>query len=117
MKKERGEEHFTYTLNTLRPRLSHLRRVNNQGGGTDVDTEEEKAEVARWEAEHPEPREEPTEKRVQVWATRGTDSYGPRIEDRTSHIKGLLERFSWIELRKAGDYLVDDGTNDAEAHL
>lgn len=117
VKEKRGEEGFNYALSATRPRLCGIQHHDNQGNITDRDTDEDKAEVAQWKAAHPKPREKPTEKRIQMWASRGTDNYEPKVEDRTEYVKGLMERLSWIELRKAGKYLVEDGTDDPCAHL
>lgn len=117
MRKARGEDKFTYRLQDLRPRLCGISSSDGQGNRVDEDTDEDKAEVAQWEAEHPEPRDEPTVKEVQMLAMRGTEDFESKVDDRSNMLKGLLEKLSWIEVRKAGRFLVEDGTEDPGAHL
>lgn len=116
MKKERGDESFTYSIEPVRPRLSGL--VSHKVGGEVVehDSAEDKAEVAEWESRDS-ALSRPLEKRVQVRAWRGTERYAQTGEERTEWISNLLEQMSWVELRASGKYLVDDGTEDFCAHL
>lgn len=117
MKKARDEERFAYSITASRPRLCGLTSIDRNGNRTEEDTAEDKAEVAEWEAQHQE-WAVPVEKAIQVWAKRGTEDYAHDGEGRTKWIEGLLEQFSWMELRKHGRrYLVDDGMDDASAHL
>ena len=116
MRQERNEPNYWYAISATRPRLCGLVSHDVNGNRTEQDSEEDKAEVAEWEATHPD-FPTPVERATQVRARRGTEKYAQSGDGRTEWIEGLMRRFTWAEMRQTGKYLVDDGMQDASAHL
>jgi hypothetical protein len=121
----RDEPDFEYTLGRVRPRLGGIYSVDKDGKEIDIDSDDDKAEVAKWWAEHPE--EDPKEQfpadmglEVRVVARRGaTATYrqekGPGRGQ--YNVGRLLEKMTWVELRADDEWLVDDGVDSPCDHL
>lgn len=123
MKAERNEPGFEYRITRYRPQLAGLQTVHPDGTVEEQDERNDRDEVEQWYKTHPEePTQgqslpEDTEKEVMVWAKRGTADYVQDGENIDPAIKELLDHKSWVQHRRDGGMLVDDGMDDPSAHL
>ncbi|KAK4621233.1 hypothetical protein CLAFUW4_06748 [Fulvia fulva] len=124
LKAERGEDDFTYSFRPLRPQLEGLDTLSVDGTITSSDTEEERAQISEWYAEHPEVEpqgafpSDVVEKGIAFRASRGSRAKYIETGERLGPVlKGLMEVMTWSQSRATDEYLVDDGLDNATGHL